>query len=354
MKRLQTIMLFLILVSALGAQTTNKYDLLTEPYIKRPYTLHQGLLQFSGSYSHIMGNNYFDGDGNKLDFNEVVSSVIEDAYYIKFGYGILELLELNGEINMRNRFETLPTYFVSNNMNFGSENTLYHYKGLGFLQLELKARTPVFLSGFETFLSGGVTIPAGSGHPSQPDHAITIYNPADPGGSYELDYNFNPSPASPATFFHVSLGGRYSNNKVGISVNGTYTSPFKEVETYYWKYRLYGYDFQYSTSHYTIRPKGNIHAGILFDLQLFPWFATYTGYNFDHETPGWSDQTGQPVGLTTSSSGTALVGFEIQVSTHFRMIQQVYLPVTGKNRYSEFHILTGLTYTIAPVLKGSE
>jgi hypothetical protein len=348
MKRFLVILFLVSSIAFLYAQDGNKYDLLTEPYVQRPFTLHKGFIQLNGAYSHILGNNYFDIEGAKLNFNEVVRSMIEDDYHFSMGYGILELLEFRSNLTYRNRYESLPTYFVSNNMSFGTENTIFHSKGFSNLSTRLNVRTPVIFRNLQFYASGGLILPIFSQNPRQPNHTVTLLDPSDPGGSYELNYEFNAAPDIPAMFYHLGVGGVYSNDKIQITIRTEYESPFSETETYSWDYRLYGSEFEYIQAPYSMRSKGSFYSSIVMDLQLFPWFAVSGGYSNYQETPGWSDQSGQKVLLTKSSFGNILLGFEIQVSTHLRMNQQVYIPVSGRNTYSEFHVLTGLVYSFAP------
>jgi len=330
------------------AQTTG-YEKLTEPYIERPFTQHRGILSITGNYSHLLGNNYFDSEGTRLAYNEVVRSTIEDDFDLLLQYGILEFLEATAGIMYRNRYESFPTYFVSNSASSGSENTVYRYAGFSNLDAGLKARTPVIGAGFELYLSGGLLLPFPKQEPDQPAHSVFLYDPPDPGGSYELNYLFNPAPGLPGTSCYAGFGARFRNNNFGISLEGRYRSPLSEVNTFSWDYRLYGTTFAYSASPYTIRPKGSLRGVLIAEVQPYPWFAIFGGYYLEAETPGWSDKTGQAVSLTKSSMGNVHLGFEVQVSTHFRLLQKLYIPVHGRNAYTEFEVTTGLVWSLYPI-----
>ena len=330
-------------------QGSNIYDLLTEPALTRPLTPHKGILQLSGGYGHLNGNNYFDATGTKLPFTEHVQTMIEHGYHFDLSYGIIEHLEFHAAVGYRNRHETLPTYLIDNHGNIGYEDRTFQTKGLTNFDFDLKYRLPVFMDGFDMYISGGISAPVTPQHTKTPEHSILIVNPADPGSAYVLQYNYNYASGSPAMFYFISTRMLYAIEKIGLSVNINMQMPFGEVETYNWKERLYGEDFFYEKIPFLLRPKGMIFGGVHMEAQPFPWFGVNIGYDIYKETPGWSDETGQAVALTTSSSGFVSAGFEIQISTHLRILQEVNIPIMGKNLYSEFRIQTGFTYSLVPL-----
>jgi hypothetical protein len=342
------LILLLALCGVTCAQEKDSYALLTEPLLERPFTLHKNILTASATYGHFIGNNYFDADGTRLPFNESVRSMIENRFQFVVGYGILEYLEIQAAMDYRDRYETLPTYFVSNIASIGTENTTFHYRGLTNLALAVGMRLPIDITGFDHRIQGGLLLPFPDQSPGEPSHSITLYSPSDPGGSYDMEYMFNPSPGLVGTFYHAGIDLRYKTAKFGLSLAGRYTSPLGEVETYAWIQRRDGDVFRYEKSPYTLYPDRHILTHGEVQAQLFPWFAVFGGYRYHRILPGWTDMTGQQVRLDEQVTGTLTLGFEIQVATSIRMHQHIQVPLTGKETYSEFAVLTGIQYSIVP------
>ncbi len=331
------------------AQDVNIYDLLTEPSLVRPLTVHKGILQVYGGYSHLNGNQFFDASGSRLPFTEAVQSMIEHNYRLDLTYGILEHLEFYAGLSLRNRYETLPSYYIDNRPGIGYEDRTYHLSGISNLDLVLKYRLPVFLQGFDMYVYGGLLTPVSNQQPKAPAHSIILADSDDPASSYQLQYEYRQTAGSPAVFYSTGFKMLYAMEKIGVSVNMNLQNPFSSIETCTWVSRRYGEEFENLRLWYFTKPKGVIYGSVNLEAQPYPWFAVNAGYSYMSETPGWSEVTGQAVSLTRSTAGFATAGFEIQVSTHLRILQQVNIPVNGSNLYSEFGFSTGIIYSLVPL-----
>ncbi len=330
-------------------QTKNVYDLLTEPSISRPLTLHKGFLQLYGGYSHLNSNTIFDQSGVRLPFTERGISMIENSYSFEMSYGILEHLEFSAGIGYKNRFETEPTYYIDNRPGISSEDRTYHQYGISNLDLKLKYRLPEIVSGLDLLIFGGILTPVSSQHTKIPTHSIVLEDESNPSTPYQVYYEFNPAAGSPAVFYNAGLQVKYVKEKIGFSGKIQMQNPFSDVETYTWVTRRYGEEFVHWKLWHFMHPKGMLYGNAQVVAQVYPWFAVNAGYDYFMETPGWTNISGQEVSLTTSSAGFIKTGFEIQVSTHLRILQQLYIPVNGKNTYSDFNVSLAVVYNMVPL-----
>jgi hypothetical protein len=350
MRKFIIILLGLIVISeALYGQSENRYDLLSEPYILRPLALHKGVLQINGSYNQLNSNSLFDSEGNKESYVEAVKTMIENRYNLNLSYGILEHLEFGANMAYRSRYLTYPSIVLGNWDKLGYESTTFHTVGFTNLNLVLKYQLPSFVSGFNICVNAGVIFPISSQAPRVPEHTLQRFNTTDPNSSYVLDYNFRPAAGNPSSFLISGLTFQYATQKIGVFWDINAMVPFKETETYLWSYRAYDESFEYSKNYYNIREKGLIASDIHFIAQPFPWFAVTAGYKFQKETPGWNDASGQAISLERSSSGFAKLGAEIQVSTHFRIAQEINLQLHGRNSYSKFSVEIVAIYSLFPI-----
>ena len=323
------------------------YDELTRPYVTRPSTLKAGYFEINGAYSHLLASNYYNAEGAKLEYSEMVRSILQDQIQFSFSYGLNDFLMIRGNMGYTNRKETSPTYYVFNGEGFSEDERLYQYRGISKLNIGGRIRTPAFLSErLQIFLDADAYIPISAAVSPLPKHKITYLDPSDPGSVYQMDYHYILSPFTPGFEFQFALGAYYNTDKLGGGAWFGYRNTSSLTDAYYWNQTNYGSTFIYQQVWYQLQPKGAVQGEIQFDYQLFPWFALLSRLNYFGETAGWTAITGERVRLEPTMLMQLVTGFDLQVSTHLRIAQYLHIPLTGVDRFSEFQVSIGLIYAI--------
>jgi len=350
MSRFSNICIWLLIASCgSSAQTEEMYTRLSMPAVSRALSLYRGQLQIGTGLTHKSGNSYFDRYGTRLSFEESARDYLANNLHFSLGYGIIDFIEISSSISIHNEIEAFPIYTVLNGQAYGDDNTRYHTTGLNNLDLRIKVRQPLFESGFDLSIAGGISIPVSIQNPRQPGHAIYLEDPQDPGGVYELDYVYRPRPGSNSTYYYAGGDAKYGLERLGITLGGFWTAPLRAESSIRWKHRLYGDQFVYRIEAYDKLPQNSLGFHGVVTLQVFPWFACFAGWRHDLQFGGWSEITGTRISLPPSSLGAVTAGFEIQVTTNLRISQFFDIPIYGKEHYSEFSVRTGIGYSVVPL-----
>lgn len=350
MRRAHLIILFALFVSArLPGQNDDLYTRLTKPAVERALTLYKGQLQINLGYNHGLGTSKFSRNGTRLSFKETASNFLANDLSLKLAYGIIDFIEVSAAMDMINEVETLPTINYWNGEIFNEVNTNRLIQGLGNIDLKISLRQPFFQSIFDFKLWGGLSFPATTQFPSQPDHQITLIDPADPDGIYILNYNYRFRPGSNTTMFNFGLHTKAELNRLGLYLFGSYQQPFGPEQTYLWNHMLYGDQFTYRPSFYERLPGKSLQFYFSTQYQVFPWFAVDMTMIHASEFGGWTEETGYRVKLPDSLLGSVSAGFEIQVSPALRLTQHFHIPVYGKENYALYAINTGININLVPL-----
>jgi hypothetical protein len=350
----RSLLIAIILFHCLGilrAQSAEMYERLSMPAVPRALSLYKGQLQLGAGLFHNSGNSYFDRYGGRLSFEEARRNYLANNLHFSLGYGILDFIEIHSSISLHHEIESYPTWVTWNGGPFGSVNSISQTKGLDNLFIGIRIRQPFFSSGPDFTLSAGLFIPVSLQNPGQPGHSITRSDPADPGGSYELNYLFHLRPGTNSTLYQLGARFKYSLQRIGIELQGSWRSPLHSESTRSWKHRLYGEEFIYRIDNYNRMPQDELGLSCSTVLQAFPWFACYAGYLYDRRFGGWTEESGSRVSLPTSTIGLASLGLEIQVTTNLRISQFLDIPLTGTEHYRDFRIRTTANYSLVPFQK---
>jgi hypothetical protein len=322
-------------------QDESTYNLLTERNIDRPIFIHKGQLQLNAGYDFAIINKKFDPDGSLIDLTEDGSASVKHLFPVAISYGILDYIQLSTSIDysstgIRSQYEAI--YSGSTTL-FRSE--VNSYKGFDDLYLGIDLTDPFKLYFLDWTLSGGLFIPLFDNEPDKPSHSITYVEP--PPGSRIINYQYNNKASQGIPVFRIGSAFKLRSKKFAMVGAVYYEKGLKDGESIYWQERLVDEDFEYMEAEYeyNIGQSFNYHAVLSF--QAIDWFTIWISYEGDRWSGGWSNKTGKKIGQIKSSINYASIGYEILVSPHLRLIQQIRLPFAGKNILAYWSFQTGIS-----------
>jgi hypothetical protein len=347
MKYFCTLLLILLIPLCLAGQADRMYEDLSRPAIERKLTVYGGHLQLDAGYQFVTGNKQFDEQGNKIGVLDAAPTALSNNLRFALKYGILDFIEFNANMWYYNSIVSDPSVILLDNNTFNYLDKIEHAKGMGDLYMGLTFRLPVEISWFDWSVQAGASLPTAQSEPDQPEHTYEIYDPST--DAFQVRYKDYPKHGKGITHTQIGTSLNLSSGKLGFWMNYTYSPVSKEVETMQWKYRLVNDNFQYRQESYLLKNPSETNLRLIIGYQAFPWFIAYTSFFYESLSGGWTESSGQRIAYPASKLSVFSLNYEIQVSNHLRFQQYINFPLAGKNNWSSFSFLTGISYTIVPL-----
>lgn len=343
-----SLLLFLLLLSANALSQTDKiYEILTEPYTRRPLVLHKGQLQMNAGYRYSMASKEFDRNGKRLNFEEKGKTFFSNDFRFSFTYGIIEYIQLSAVLDYISSVTTTPDLVLGNAGNIGNISVLDETSGINDLEINLSFRLPPVINHFDLSVKAGLSAPTGKARPDRPTHSI---NPPDPlDGSFETAYHYHSNPGYGTPTYFLGSNLQYSTSRFALLIMGCYNTGTGQTESIKWNHRLNAGEFLYSEVVYNhlVGHSGSISGSGA--IQIFPWFSVYGQFGYFISSGGWTEITGTKIAIPESTIGIITAGYEIQVSTHIRFEQNVNIPVSGKEHLVDLMFHSGFSYNLIPL-----
>lgn len=349
MLKVRSILLVLFLPLSVFCQDKSTYDYLTEKYIDRPVFMHKGQLQVNTGYDFALINKKFDPKGELIDLTEDGSASVKHLFPFQLNYGILDYLQITTSIGYSMTGIRSQSQFIYSGSTTLIRSEVNSYKGFDDLYFGIDLTDPFKLTFLDWTLSGGVFVPLFDHYPDKPSHSVTFIEP--PPGTRKINYQYNNKVSQGIPVARVGSAFKLRFNKMGIIGDIYYESGLKNGESIYWEERLVNEEFEYRKVEYeyNIGQSFSYSGTILF--QAIDWFTINASYEGNRWTGGWSNETGKKIGEIKSSINYAGIGFEILVSPHLRIHQQIQLPFAGKNILAYWSFQTGISFNYFPFFK---
>ncbi len=333
-------------LSLKGQSTTgsDKYSILTEPFSKRPVSMHMGQLQLNTGYSFSIRTKSYDPDGEKIGLKEDGSASVIHSYRFNLRYGILEFLEAGAEMNWFKQGIRGKTINYISGPDYISVNELTEFKGFEDLRLWLTLSLPFAIDNFDLAVENGISVPTARHEPDEPAHT---YQPLG-GLSALINYHYNNNNGTGVPVWNTSACLRLTANKVTLFASGAIFSPMKEGSSIRWNETLVNEKFIYNQESYTYMPPARIDIYASLHYQATGWLDLYCGLNSSSESGGWTEQYG--IKYANPENGLIYLqpGLEIQVSPLVRLSEVAGFAVSGHAVDAPFFILTSFSFNMMP------
>ena len=317
------------------------FSMLTERYVDRPIAMHRGQLQINTGYEFSTLSKIFDFKGNILDLGEEGIASAKHLFPLDIKYGILEFLQVRtslnyARMNLRNQNLNFETYTA---IIYRSE--IQTWKGFDDLFLGTDLTIPFLPDVMCWVVSAGIYLPIFNHEPDQPTHTINFLSPYPDSMDIRYQYHNKFGNGVPVIMLGTSLKLRFSKFDVESSFH--IEKGLTVVESIYWQSRLTGGKIEYREIpyQYDLGQTLNYHSSIAY--QAINWLAVILSYNGMTSYGGWTTETGKKVGTGKKSLNSLCVGYDIQVSPHFRLNQFIDIPILGKNIMAYWIFQTGLS-----------
>jgi hypothetical protein len=344
MKRLFTGFLIGSMLSAAGicyGQDRSSFELLTEKYSLRPLTLYKGHLQVNSGYQLSVLNKEFTSDGSQLDLSTTGTAAVKHLVPVSIGFGLLEYLQFTASIDYGKSGIRSMNRTVFGYEDFLEINEVNEYYGLTDMYLGLHLRSPRILNLLELSASGGLSVPVSGAKSKEPDHSylgagsVAILN-------YKYFHKLNSGVKS------AVFGGNLKVLSPKLSLEGNYSLRLgmEEGEGLVWSSELSDDDFSYTSSSYNYSTGQSYLIQGSIAWQTLDWLSIRIYASDISHINRWSEEQEVKIAVPDENIFSAGLGYEIQVAPSLRLVQQVQLPLSGKNARASFAFLTGLSFSI--------
>lgn len=323
---------------------SDRYSLLTEPFIDRPLSMHKGQIQINPAYQISISGGYFENDRAKTSLLEDGASVIGHSSFFNIKYGLFEYFELGAEMNyfkrgIRNTSLTYLDLYETVTITELIEN-----KGFEDLLLSGTFRLPLNLEAFDIAFSAYYLLPVSSYSPESPNHSIESIV----AGSIFTTINLHETIPNGQGVSSYGIGSefklRFSN--FAVSGAGSYLSPTGEGLKGYWLEYVVDEEFVYEEIEYAYLPMSKINANLNIHYQPSGWLHLFGGLNLMSSGNGWFERNSLKYGYPEVLFYDFATGFEIQISPSIRLMELMKFPIGGQNSYASFSIFTGLSFNM--------
>ena len=316
------------------------YDLLTEPYVKRPVSMHLGQLEVVTAYNMSISGLYYEYDGNPTDIQENGTAVIGHRGFFKVRYGLLENIELAAETNYFRQGMRSTTLNYNDPYEFVTISSLKEYRGLEDLLLSGTLRIPSTPGFFDFGLNAFLSLPLAKHNPDKPEHTVEYTF---------LDYWFTTinkketfRNGKGVIFYGLGAELKLHSEKLAVYGSATCLAPVAEGTGLYWDSYLMDGIFHYNSVEYNYFPSSILKYHTEVHYQFNGWFNLFAGYSGMDENYGWFERANLKFEYPRIKLSRLITGYEIQVSPAIRLVQILEFPLSGMNSYSSFTIHTGL------------
>lgn len=328
----------------------DKYTLLTEPYVKRPVSMHKGQIQMNGAYRLSVTNGYFEADGSKTDLVTDGRAVVGHRYTLDMHYGILEFLEAGVAIDFFKqgiRSRTISYFEIQNSLQ--KELDVYEIterRGLGDLWFSATVRLPFDIQYFDFGLTGYYALPVSEHQPEKPEHSFTMVNPD---GTWNIiQYHFKEKYGTGVPQYGMGGVIKLRLSRIAIEAMGAILIPQEPGMNSYWTSELIGQTFTYHKSEYQYLPQNLSTGSISLHFQPVEWMHVYSEGYYALHYGGWFEQNNQRYAYPVLKYYSLNLGMEIVVTPTLRIHEFIALPLKGENGYANLFIHTGISLNLIP------
>lgn len=326
------------------ASSSDKYTLLTEPFNLRPINVHKGQLQFNAGYQMSIRTKYYDSDGELAGLAEDASASIQHSYLLSMKYGVLEFFELGAEMNYHKKGVREATENFLSGINLVTINTLKEYNGFEDLFLYGSLSLPFDADLVDFALKGGVSINSAKHKPDKPDHTYDYFGL----GSYTFNYHYKNHNGTGTPVWKAGADLQVSINKITLYTNVLFSSPLREVESFYWSEFFENGKFIYTSNNYKFLPQESFNIYASLHYQALNWLDLSLAYNKLKSTGGWISYNDVKYSVPNLGLDNLEMGLEIQVSPLIRLSEVAGFTIGGQNADGPFYIMTSLSFNMIP------
>ena len=327
-------------LNKLSAQETDVYSLLTERYVDRPINVHRGQLTINSGYDFSIIKKNFDQDGKWDNLAKDGTAAATHLVPFNIKFGILEHIQFSSAINysrtgIREREEWIQGWESALSI-----NELNEIKGFDDLYLGLDVRIPFDFKNIDWTIFSGLYLPISNHKPDQPVHKIEHYQT----DLYITNINLHFINKRSKGIMVGSIGSAFKIHlsKFCVIANGAFSLGLQEGESILWHSSLIEDEFEYYSTDYQFKIGNEIYYNSILAWQALDWFAVTLSFSGNNIFGGWNNETGKKIKYDEQSIFTSGMGYEIQVSPHLRLFQNMELPIVGKNIQGLFIIQTGV------------
>lgn len=323
---------------------SDRYSLLTEPFINRSVSMHKGQIQINPAYQISISGGYFENNGEKTSLQEDGAAVIGHSSFFNIKYGLFEYLELGAEMNYFKRGIRNTTVNYLDLYETVTITELIENKGFEDLLLSGTFRLPLNLDILDIALSAFYLLPVSDYNPETPNHSVESIVDGSVYTTISL-YETIPNGQGVSSYgFGSEFKLRFSN--FAVSGAGSYIIPTGEGLKVYWLENLVDEAFEYEEVEFAYLPMSKLNANLNIHYQPSGWFHLFGGLNMMIYGSGWFERNGLKYGYPEVLLYDFGAGFEIQISPSIRLMEQMRFPIGGQNSYSSFSIFTGLSFNM--------
>lgn len=322
----------------------DKYTLLTEPFNIRPINVHKGQFQFNAGYRMSIRTKYYDSSGEAMGLAEDGSASIQHSYLLSLKYGVLEFFELGAEMNYHKKGIREATENFLSGMDIVTVNTLKEYNGFEDLYLYGSLGLPFDVDIVDFTLKGGISLNTAKHKPDKPDHTYDYFGL----GSYTFNYHYINNNGTGTPVWKAGADLQLAFNKVTLYTTALFSSPLKEVQSYYWSEFFENGDFIYTSHDYSFLPQESLNIYASLHYQALNWLDLSLALNHFKSTGGWISYNDVKYSVNDLVLDNLELGLEIQVSPLIRLYEVAGFTVGGQNADAPFYIMTSLSFNIIP------